>query len=148
MKKYIVFLMLLLSMSMVVPAIAAPDDVRTGTASGGETAGEADSPSGNSSIQGAVDGVINEFAPAVSADDIVGRLENKGNDVVHILQTAGRYVCIGAFIICCLLTLFGVMGNTRLLWAGVIGMVIAGLAYAGIVCGREIVNWIANWAIS
>ena len=88
------------------------------------------------------------IVPNVSTDTIVGKLESKGNDVVHILQTVGKYVCIAAFIICCILTLVGIIGNKRLLAGAIIGLIISGVAYAGIVCGREIVNWIAAWAVS
>ena len=79
---------------------------------------------------------------------IVGKLESKGNDIVYILQTVGKYACIAAFIVCCILTLIGIIGNKRLLAGAIIGLVISGVAYAGIVCGREIVNWIAAWAAS
>ena len=86
--------------------------------------------------------------PNVSTDTIVGKLESKGNDVVSILQTVGKYVCIAGFIVCCILTLIGIIGNKRLLAGAIIGLIISGVAYAGIVCGREIVNWIAAWAVS
>lgn len=155
MKKIASFLMLmLLAMSMVVPAFAASgEDVRTGTAVGGNNPGTTTTitdPNYNQggSVNDTVNGIINDFAPNVTTNDIVNRLEQKGNDVVTMLQTVGRYVCIGAFIICCILTIAGIIGNPKMLWAGVIGMIVSGLAYAGIVCGREIVNWIANWAIS
>lgn len=151
MKKIVMLMMvMLLAMCMVMPAFAADgDDVRTGTASGGSTTSAVtEGTTGHSPINDAVNGVMNDFVPTVTTNDIVNRLETKGNDVVLMLQTVGKYVCIGAFIICCLLTIVGIIGNPRLLWAGVIGMIVAGLAYAGIVCGREVVNWIANWAIS
>ena len=88
------------------------------------------------------------ITPNVSTDTIVGKLESKGNDIVYILQTVGKYACIAAFIICCILTLIGIIGNKRLLAGAIIGLVISGVAYSGIVCGREIVNWIAAWAAS
>ena len=149
MKKLATFMLLLLSVYLVAPAFAASgEDVRTGTASGGSSTGAAPVDKADPSINDMVNGVINDFAPNITTDDIVNRLETKGNDVVTILQTVGRYVCIGAFIICCILTLFGIIGNPRMLWGGVIGLIISGVAYAFIVCGREIVNWIATWAIS
>lgn len=91
------------------------------------------------------DGLID---PNVSTDSIVGKIESKGNDIVSILQTIGKYVCIAGFIVCCILTLIGIIGNKRLLAGAIIGLIISGVAYAGIVCGREIVNWIAAWAAS
>jgi len=150
-KSVSILMLMLLVMCMVVPAFAASEeDVRTGIASGGSNPDTSmvtpNNP--NNSVDSTVDGIINDFAPNITTNDIVNRLEQKGNDVVTILQTVGKYVCIGAFIICCILTIAGIIGNPKLLWAGVIGMIVSGLAYAGIVCGREIVNWIATWAIS
>ena len=158
MKKIVIFLMtMLMAVCMVVPAFAANgEDVRTGTAAGGNPSGTSTTApdvrpgvgGGNQGVGGLVNDTINDFAPNVTTDDIVGRLETKGNDVVTFLKTIGKYVCIGAFVICCILTIIGIIGNHRLLWAGVLGMIISGLAYAGIVCSQEIVNWIATWAIS
>lgn len=147
------YLVLLLLMGcMVVPAFATNgEDVRTGTASNGTNSGTIGSnPNGNSGdiLIDTTNSIINELTPNVTTDDIVNRLEEKGNDVVTFLKTIGKYVCIGGFIICCILTIVGIIGNPKLLWAGIIGMIITGLAYAGIVCSREIVNWIATWAIS
>ena len=31
------------------------------------------------------------------------------NDVVTFLKTIGKYVCIGAFVICCILTIIGII---------------------------------------
>lgn len=88
------------------------------------------------------------ITPNVTTGTIISRLEAKGNDIVSILQIIGKYVCIAGFIICCILTIIGIIGNKRLLVGAIIGLFISGLAYAGIVCGREIVNWVAAWAAS
>lgn len=158
MKKVAIFLMtMLMAICMVTPAFAAGgEDVRTGTAAGGNPSGTSTTApdvrpgvgGGNQDVGGLVNDTISDLAPNVTTNDIVDRLETKGNDVVTFLKTIGKYVCIGAFVICCILTIIGIIGNHRLLWAGVLGMIISGLAYAGIVCSQEIVNWIATWAIS
>ena len=161
MKRIVSILLIALMIAVIaVPAFATPGgDTRTGIASGGSgqppistpeivTDGHTVSGSGSSDkLQDALDSVYGDI-PNISTEDIVGRLENKGNDVIRLMQTIGRYVCIVAFIICCIMTLVGIIANPKLLWAGVIGLIISGLAYAGIVCGRDIVNWIASWAIS
>jgi len=158
MKKVLSILALcMMLMSLLVPAFAS-SDVRTGNASNGGTVGGGVSAStgqsnGSGSVDGSMSDVVNQVTnelidTSVTTDDIVGRLESKGNDVVRVLQTVGKYVCIGAFMVCCVITLVGIVGNKRLLVGGIIGLVISGVAYAGIVCGREIVNWIASWAIS
>ena len=148
-----VLVLMLLAVCMVVPAFAATggEDVRTGTASGGSPSSPVTvgpNTSIDSNVNSTVNGIINDFAPNVTTNDIVNRLETKGNDVVTMLQTIGKYVCIGGFVICCILAIVVITVNPRLLWAGIVGMIVAGLAYAGIVCGREIINWIATWAIS
>lgn len=168
MKRVFVFLsVLVLALSLTVSTFAS-GDTRTGDVVGGGSTGtgtyasENHSSSGNGSSGVSLrdpnstqdfinnelfggNGVIN---PNVSTDTIVGKLEKKGNDVVSILQTVGKYVCIAGFIVCCILTLIGIIGNKRLLVGAIIGLLISGLSYAGIVCGREIVNWIAAWAVS
>lgn len=165
MKRIFVLLsILILSLSLTVSAFAS-GDTRTGEVVGG---GSADTmtgtnASGNNGSSGVTltdpnatqDYINNELfgghgviTSNVTTDTIVGKLESKGNDVVSILQTVGKYVCIAGFIVCCILTLIGIIGNKRLLAGAIIGLVISGLAYAGIVCGREIVNWIAAWAVS
>ncbi len=89
---------------------------------------------------------LNNGIPNVSVEDMGSYIENKGNDVVHVLQIIGKYVCIAAFIICCFLALIGLIGNKRMFTGALIGLIISGVAYAGIVCGPTIVKWIANWA--
>lgn len=157
-KIFTLFFVLMLMMCMTMTAFAA-DTVRSGEVSGGGAAGSASSSqAGGVSLLnpgGTQDYVNNELFGSgglidktVTTDTIVGKLESKGNDVVSILQTVGKYVCIAGFVICCILALVGIIGNKRLLAGAIIGLLISGFAYAGIVCGREIVNWIAAWAIS
>ena len=135
----------LMVLAFCVPAFAS--DVRTGTAvDSGSTPSATVNPS--SSMGDYVNDTVGDLVPNVTTNDIVERLENKGNDVVRILQTVGKYVCIGAFVVCCFLILFGLFGNKQLLCGAVIGCIVSGIAYAGIVCGREIVNWVAAWAVS
>ena len=115
-------------------------DTRTGTA---YTTKES-----NTSVEDTVKDITNDIAPNVTTEDLVNRIETKGNDVVTILQKIGKFVCICSFIICCALVLIGCIGNKRLIAGGMLGLILSGLAYAGIICGREIVNWIAAWAVS
>lgn len=152
------FFVLLLAMSLTVTAFAS-GNTRTGEVTSGDIAIPSITQSGGgidlmdpNGTQSYVDnelfgqsGLING---SVTTETIVGKLNAKGNDVVTILQTVGKYVCIAGFVICCILTLVGIIGNKRLLAGAIIGLLISGLAYAGIVCGREIVNWIATWAVS
>lgn len=126
---------LLLAFLLLPLGAWAADDTRTGTAY-------------TESVEDTVSSITEEIAPNVTTEDLANRIETKGNEVVTILQKVGKYVCICSFVICCALVLVGCIGNRRLVAGGLIGCVLSGLAYAGIICGREIVNWIAAWVIS
>lgn len=166
MKQILVLLSIfMLSLCLTISAFAS-GDTRTGNVIGGGSADTsvatpyASSGSSGSGITltdpDATQDFINDklfggygvISTNVTADTIVSKLEAKGNDIVFMFQTVGKFVCIAGFIICCILTIIGTVGSKRLLAGAVIGLLVSGFAYAGIVCGREIVNWIAAWAIS
>ena len=86
--------------------------------------------------------------PNVTVDDLGNRLAAKGGDFVYLIKIAGRYVCLGAFVICCIMIVIGIIGNHRMLASAIIGAIISGLAYAAITCGEQIVQLIAAWAMS
>lgn len=166
MKRIIVMLsLLILSLHFTVSTFAS-SDTRTGNVVGGgssDTLAGTSYSSSNSSSGGVdltdpnatQDFITNELfggqgmiSPNVTTETIIKKLGNKGNDVVSILQIIGKFICITGFILCCILIVIGIVGNKKLLAGASIGLIISGLAYAGIVCGREIVNFIAAWAIS
>ena len=72
----------------------------------------------------------------------------KAGDFVYLIKIVGRYVCLGAFIICCIIIVIGIIGNQRTLAKAIIGAIISGLAYAAITCGEQIVQFIAAWAMT
>lgn len=84
----------------------------------------------------------------VTTEELAGKLENKGNDIINLMQIVGRYICYGGFVMGVILMIAGCLGNKKMLMQGFIALIISGVAYAGIVCGREIVNFIASWAAS
>lgn len=86
--------------------------------------------------------------PDVSADAVIERINTKGNDVVNILQSLGKWICIGSFIIYSMMIIFGIIGNKKLALSSFIGIFIACIAYAGITFGREIVIFISTWVAS
>ena len=172
MRKFAAFILAILVLTVsCVPVFAAvqnDDDTRTGITYGGETPNPEDQsdprgsqgagygsgsgysptdPAPTSGLQSELDDLYGSI-PNVSTEDIIGRLEQKGNDIVTMAQTIGRYVCIVGFIIGAILAIVGAIGNKKTLWAGIISMLIACFGYAAIVCGRDIVNWVASWAIS
>lgn len=159
MKRFFAFLLVaVLCLSLTTIAYAAPTGAE---GSGGVREGdpsievEPPSPSGTEGpdiVDESYDPLQKELEdlengiPNVTVEDAETYLKSKGNDVVHLLQTVGKYVCIAAFIICCFLALIGLIGNRRMFTGALIGLIISGVAYAGIVCGPEIVKWVANWA--
>lgn len=83
-----------------------------------------------------------------SVEHIADKLEEKGMDVVYLIKTVGRWICIGAFVVCCVLLVLGIIGNPRILLKSAIGAIISGVMYAAITCGEQIVRMIAAWAAS
>lgn len=141
MKKFLVVLMaLIMSALMMTPAFAA-SDIRTGTPSESSQAAY-------SAVQGSVSAITGDITPDVTTDDVVNKLEHKGNDIVHILQIVGQYVCIGAFIVCCVLVIVGLIGNKRLLAGALMGLIFSGVAVVGILYSRDILNFMASWLAS
>lgn len=84
----------------------------------------------------------------VSTEEVADKLNEKGNDIINLMQVVGRYVCYGAFIVGLVMMLAGCVGNKKMIVQGLIAVIIAGVCYAGIVCGRDIVTFIASWAAS
>lgn len=148
--KRLVFLIMsvLLVVSLTVAAYANDlSDVREGEPSIEIDPPEIEGPSMSSKeeLDRELESITDEI-PKVSVNALSDYLTNKGNDIISVIQTVGRYVCIAAFAICCLLTIIGLIGNKRMLVGALIGLVISGVAYAGVICAPEIVHWIASWA--
>lgn len=141
MKKILVFLMALIMSAFMMTPVFAASDIRTGTPS--ESAQSA-----YTAVQGSVNAITGDITPDVTTDDVVNKLEHKGNDIVRVLQIVGQYVCIGVFIVCCVLLIIGMIGNKRLMTGAILGLIFSGIAYACIVCSRDLVNFIAMWSIS
>lgn len=142
-------LILLLAVLVLASAVFAADDVRTGVAVGGGVAAvEKEQEHGHGSI-GFQDQAIEGFVDkTVTTESFINRIQAKGNDVVHIIIAVGQWVCIAVFGICCIIALVGAVGNKRALTGGVIGLVIAGVAYALLTMAPEVVRWIAAWSVS
>ena len=95
-----------------------------------------------------VNRITGEVAPDVSVAELESRIEEKGMDVVHILQKVGLPVCSVLFILFCIHFVMGIFGNARAIWQSILGMGSVGLAYTGILEGEAIVKWIASWIVS
>lgn len=141
MKKFLMLMtVLVMGLCMMVPAFAADDNVGSGIA--------VDTSEHSGSMYVASDPRDLLDLEDVSIGDVQEKLESKGDDVISILQLVGRYVCIGAFILGILFTIAGCFGNHKVLFGGLLTVILAGICYAAITCGPEIVHFIASWAAS
>lgn len=144
MRKFLVFLCLTLVMgSTMVPAFAVDPIIGSGIA--GETDTK-DRVPGSMYDDIDVESIIG--VPKVGVEDIQNKVQEKGNDVLSIIQTVGKYVCIGAFILACVGTIVFMFANHKVMWVCIGILIFSGISYAGIVCGPEIVQYIAAWAAS
>ena len=151
MKKFVIFLIVMTCVCMsFVTAFADPTtEVGSGVASATTTATPSTSADETLSTNSDYyDYTQNLDVPKVTTKDLENRINQKGNDIIRIVQVVGRIICIIGFVICCILAIIGICGNKQLLTGALIGLVICGFAYAGITCGREIVEYIAAWAAS
>lgn len=84
----------------------------------------------------------------VSTDEVNNWVERKGNDVISIMQTAGKVLAIIGFFACIIICIIGAMSNRRLLTGGLIGMLIAASAYVALTQGKELINLFSAWVMS
>lgn len=84
----------------------------------------------------------------VTTDDLQDKIDEKGGDVINVIIRVCRYICIAAFPIGCIMFILGLLGNKKLVAAGVFTIVFAGIGYAGVTCAPEIVHFVASWAAS
>lgn len=149
MKRIIAVFFLTLILSFWTTPTFAANGVESGVAGeASQGTGQEDTQNGGMSIEQASDPeyVLGIKDGDYSVDHIGDKLKNKGMDIVYLLKVVGRYVCLAAFVICCILLVLGIVGNTRMLLRSSIGAIISGVMYAAITCGEEIVQLIAGWA--
>lgn len=138
----------LLLLMFILPAYAAEEGIENGIAGELGTSGETDYYRNLYGLSGETDSDKLLDIPNVTVEDLGARLVEKGGDFVYLLKIAGRYVCLGTFVICCIMIVIGIIGNHRMLASAIIGAIISGVIYAAITCGEQIVQFIAAWVIS
>lgn len=84
----------------------------------------------------------------VTVDDIGNKLDEKGMDIIRLMQKVCQYICIAAFIIGAIMFVIGLIANKKTMVSGILTLAFAGIAYAAITCGPTIVKLIASWAAS
>jgi len=152
MKRFAAMLCLSLLLSMgILPAYA--EGVESGIAGEtSETAQQTEVPQGTIGLDMSIDQATDpEYVLGIKGGDysvehIGDKLKQKGMDIVYLLKIVGRWICIAAFVVCCTFLVFAIAGNTRLLVRSAVGAIAAGIMYAAITCGEEIVTLIAAWS--
>lgn len=146
-KRYLVLVTaIVMSLCVAVTAFAATD---IGSGVAGETNQSSDVTT--STNAGRFDPVnpedILDLDP-VTTDDLQNKIDEKGGDIINIIIRVCRYICIAAFPLGVVMFILGLVGNKKLVAAGVFTMITAGIGYAAITCAPEIVHYVASWAAS
>lgn len=84
--------------------------------------------------------------PTVTIDTINDKIDQKGGDIISVIQKICQYICIGAFIIGAVQFLVGLLGNKKTMATGILCLVLSGVLYAAVTCAPEIVKLIGAWA--
>ena len=103
----------LLLLMFILPAYAAEEGIENGIAGELGTSGETDYYRNLYGLSGETDSDKLLDIPNVTVEDLGARLVEKGGDFVYLLKIAGRYVCLGTFVICCIMIVIGIIGNQR-----------------------------------
>ena len=88
------------------------------------------------------------IVPSVPMETAMNHLEGKVFDVVKLLQTIGKPICIVMFIACVLVTIVGAIGKGGYVAKGIIGMLICGVSYTCILFAPQIVAFFSSWLSS
>lgn len=86
-----------------------------------------------------------DILPSVSIEQATGILMTKGYDVVYMLQKIIKPVAAAAMIILFFMTIFGAIGDSSLLWKGLIGIAIVALCYFIIQNAPELLEFLNGW---
>ena len=85
--------------------------------------------------------------PITSTEEAEAKIEEKAYNIVSLLQTIGKPICIVGFIISILAAVFGAIGKKGAT-GGLVGAFIAAFAYICINYAPEIVVFIQTYIIS
>lgn len=86
-----------------------------------------------------------ESANGVTTESLKGYVTSKSSQIIELLQFAAEPILIIVFIFCALLAAFGALGDGAHISKGIVGMVIAGVAYAAILFAPEAIHLISDF---
>ncbi len=89
--------------------------------------------------------IITDGADSATIEDVEGYIDNKGGEIIYLLQYVGQPILIIAFILFVFLAVFGAFGNPVLISKGILGMIISGVCYFLVLYAPDIVVFISSW---
>ena len=90
-------------------------------------------------------GINQPTIPSVSVDQAADLVGTKMYDIISFLQVIAKPLCILVGVVCAMISLLGVFGDSGMLYKGITGMVLAALCYFGIMYAPQIIAFINGW---
>ena len=90
-------------------------------------------------------GVYQADLPSVQIEEAANFLGGKMQDIVLGLQIIIKPLCVLVAGICIVMSVFGIIGDPRLLNRGLVGLFLTAICYFGVMHAPEIVDFIHSW---
>lgn len=90
-------------------------------------------------------GVYQADLPSVEIEEAANFLGGKMQDLVLGLQIIIKPLCVLIAGICIVMSVFGIIGDSRLLSRGLMGLFLTAICYFGVMYAPEIVDFINSW---
>lgn len=87
--------------------------------------------------------IIGSTATMADFDEYV---EDKGGQVIHMVQKVCAYIVGIIFGICCVMIVIGAIGHNQWVGRGAIGCLICLIMYCGISFGPALLEWFRTWS--
>ena len=81
----------------------------------------------------------------VTLSQAQNKIEEKGFDIIHLLQIIAKPFAIVMFIASAFVSFFAFFGHGGLLSKGLLGMLIAGVMYTAIMYAPQLIDFINTW---
>lgn len=79
-------------------------------------------------------------------DDVDDYIEDKGGQIIHVVQKVCSYIDGIIFIVCLGMVIIGAIGNKKLLSTGGIGCLFCLIVYCAIYFGPALLEWFRAWS--
>lgn len=135
-------MLLLTLVSLILVFCSAPLAMATGTYS---TESSVSGQIGEGKNINTLSNSVNSQVPNVQVQEVESWIDRKGGDVIRVLQKFAQPFSVIIFISGAIMSLFGIFGNGKMFWKGVIGMGIAVVMYTVILYSPEILDFLQVW---